>query len=86
IETRRGPREGCELRTVTISSFYRSLSASALRHNLRTVANLRRSRRQMADILDHFPADLVVATGGYASYPAVREAARRGIPAAVHES
>ncbi len=86
METRLVPREGFELRTVTISSFYRSLSASALRHNLRTAANLRRSRRQMADILDHFPADLVVGTGGYASYPAVREAARRGIPTAVHES
>ncbi|MCD8376324.1 MAG: UDP-N-acetylglucosamine--N-acetylmuramyl-(pentapeptide) pyrophosphoryl-undecaprenol N-acetylglucosamine transferase, partial [Oscillospiraceae bacterium] len=86
METRLVPREGFELRTVTISSFYRSLSPAALRHNLRTVGNLRRSKRQMADILDHFPADLAVGTGGYASYPAVREAARRGIPTAVHES
>ena len=28
----------------------------------------------------------MVGTGGYASYPVVHEAARRGIPTAVHES
>jgi UDP-N-acetylglucosamine--N-acetylmuramyl-(pentapeptide) pyrophosphoryl-undecaprenol N-acetylglucosamine transferase len=36
--------------------------------------------------LDEFRPDLVVGTGGYASFPVVREAARRGIPTAVHES
>ena len=36
--------------------------------------------------MDQFQPDLVVGTGGYASFPVVREAARRGIPTAVHES
>lgn len=80
------PREGYEIRTVTISSFYRSLSLASIKHNLRTIRNLGLSKKQAKRILDDFKPDLVVGTGGYASYPVVREAARRGIPTAVHES
>ena len=86
MENRLVPREGYEIRTVTITSFYRSLSASSLKHNLATLRNLSRSKGQAKRILDDFKPDLVVGTGGYASYPVVREAARRGIPTAVHES
>jgi UDP-N-acetylglucosamine--N-acetylmuramyl-(pentapeptide) pyrophosphoryl-undecaprenol N-acetylglucosamine transferase len=86
MEERLVPREGYEIQTVTISSFYRSLSAASLKHNLNTLRNLGRSKKQAREILDHFQPDLVVGTGGYASYPVVREAARRGIPTAVHES
>ncbi len=80
------PREGFPIKTVTITSFYRSLSLNGIRHNLTTAKNLSKSRRQAAKILDEFQPDLVVGTGGYASYPVVRAAAKRGIPTAVHES
>ena len=86
METRLVPKEGYALRTVTITSFYRSLSGAAIKHNLTTLRNLSRSKAQARAILDEFRPDLVVGTGGYASYPVVREAARRGIPTAVHES
>lgn len=86
METTLVPREGYPVRTVTITSFYRSLNGAALKHNLKTVQNLSRSKKQASAILDEFQPDLVVGTGGYASYPVVREAARRGIPTAVHES
>ena len=80
------PREGFPIRTVTITNFRRRLTPEGIRHNLVTLRNLTVSRGQARRILDEFPADLVVGTGGYASYPVVREAARRGIPTAVHES
>ncbi len=86
METRLVPKEGYEIRTVTITNFRRSLSLPAVRHNLATLRNLNRSQKQAAAILDEFRPDLVVGTGGYASYPVVREAVRRGIPTAVHES
>ncbi|MCD8144623.1 MAG: undecaprenyldiphospho-muramoylpentapeptide beta-N-acetylglucosaminyltransferase [Oscillospiraceae bacterium] len=86
METQLVPREGYEIRTVTISSFYRSLSGSGIKHNLQTLRNLSRSKAQAKQILDDFQPDLVVGTGGYASYPVVRAAAKRGIPTAVHES
>ena len=86
METRLVPKEGFELKTVTISSFYRSLTPAAIKHNLGTLVNLNRSKRQAAASLDEFRPDLVVGTGGYASFPVVKAAARRGIPTAVHES
>ena len=86
MENRLVPKEGYEIRTVTITNFQRSLAPGAIVHNLRTLGNMARSRRQADAILDEFRPDLVVGTGGYASYPVVRAAARRGIPTAVHES
>ena len=80
------PKEGFPLKTVTISNFWRSVTPASLRHNLRTVRNLSVSRREADVILDEFQPDLVVGTGGYASYPVVSGAARRGIPTAVHEA
>lgn len=73
-------------RSVNVSSFWRSCKPKAIRHNLVTVKNLLRSEREAAAILDEFRPDLIVGTGGYASYPIVRCGAKRGIPAAVHES
>ena len=86
MEERLVPKEGFPLETVTISSFWRSLRPSGIQHNLRTLRNLSVSKREAARILDTFQPDLVVGTGGYASYPVVHAAARRGIPTAVHES
>ena len=86
METRLVPKEGYPIRTVTISSFYRSLNLNSLKHNLNTLRNLNRSKRQARVILDEFRPDLVVGTGGYASFPVVNAAAKRGIPTAIHES
>lgn len=86
METRLVPKEGYEIETVTITSFRRSFSPKGIAHNLGTAYNMLRSSRQAAKILREFHPDLVVGTGGYASYPVVREAARMGIPTAVHES
>jgi len=86
METRLVPKEGYEIRTVTITNFHRSLKPKDIAHNLGTLVNMQRSRSQARRILDEFKPDLVVGTGGYASYPVVKQAAKRGIPTAVHES
>lgn len=86
MEEKLVPKEGFRLETVTISSFWRSVSPAGLRHNLGTLKNLVVSRREASHILNRFRPDLVVGTGGYASYPVVHEAAKRGIPTAIHES
>lgn len=86
MECRLVPKEGFELRTVHVSTIHRAFKWKDIKHNLSTVANLPKSRRQAAAILKEFRPDLVVGTGGYASYPVVREAAREGIPTAIHES
>ncbi len=86
METRLVPKEGYEIRTVTITNFRRSLKPANIAHNLGTIFNVYRSARQAGRILDEFKPDLVVGTGGYASYPVAKQAAKRGIPTAVHES
>ena len=86
MEEKLVPKEGFPLKTVTISNFWRSVSPSSIRHNLNTVRSLSISKKETEAILDEFQPDLVVGTGGYASYPVVQGAAKRGIPTAVHEA
>ena len=80
------PHEGYELRTVHVNTIHRAWKWKDIKHNIMTVVTLPQARRQARAILDDFKPELVVGTGGYASYPVVKEAARRGIPTAVHES
>ena len=77
---------GWPFRAVEISSFHRSLKPGEIRHNLISLRNLIRSPGEARALLRDFPAELVVGTGGYASYPVIRAAAKQGIPTAIHES
>lgn len=86
MENKLVPKEGYQIRSVTITNFHRSFAPADIAHNLGTLMNMQKSKRQAKAILDEFCPDLVVGTGGYASYPVVNEAAHRGIPTAVHES
>ncbi|MBR2668002.1 MAG: UDP-N-acetylglucosamine--N-acetylmuramyl-(pentapeptide) pyrophosphoryl-undecaprenol N-acetylglucosamine transferase [Oscillospiraceae bacterium] len=86
METRLVPREGFPIRTVTIAGFSRRLKPSHILFNLKTLRKLRVSHRQAAAILDEYRPDLVIGTGGYASYPLVRAATARHIPTMIHES
>lgn len=86
METRLVPKEGFELKTVNVNSFRRTLKWSSLTHDLKAFRNIFRSDRQARAILKEFQPDLVVGTGGFASYPVVHVAARMGIPTAIHES
>lgn len=80
------PKAGYAFKTVRISSFHRSLKPKEIKHNLVSVVNLIRSPREARAILREFQPDVVIGTGGYASFPMVKAAAKAGIPTAVHES
>ena len=77
---------GYAFRGVEVGGFCRSLAPSGIRHNLKSVEHLLAAKGRVRAILRDFPADLVVGTGGYASYPITKYAAQHGIPTAVHES
>lgn len=79
-------KAGYDFAAVEVSNFRRSLSSEGIRHNLKTAKTLLTSRREANAILRDFKPELVVGTGGYASFPAVKAAARHHIPTAVHES
>ena len=86
METRLVPKEGYECRTVTVQHLDHRKTFAALKKNIQVLASLGAAQKQANAILDDFKPDLVVGTGGYASFPIVRAAARRRIPTAIHES
>ena len=77
---------GWPFRAVEVSSFHRSLAPKEIKHNLISLRNFIRSPGEARALLEDFPAGLVIGTGGYASYPVIRAAAKQGIPTAIHES
>ena len=86
MEQRLVTQAGYPIETVKVSTFERSWSFKVLRHNLSSALKLPVGQHEAAAVIKRFKPDLVVGTGGYASYPAVHEAARRHIPTAIHES
>ena len=77
---------GFALRTYRVSGITRSLSPRALAQNLRAAARLSGAMRAARKLIDEFLPDAVIGTGGFASYPAVRAAQKKGVPTLIHES
>ena len=86
METNLVPREGFRLETLKISNFQRKLTPAAIWHNVITLVHMAGSMRKASKIISAFKPDVIVGTGGYASYPALKTGAKMGIPTAVHES
>ena len=86
MERRLVEKAGYPFQAVEISGFHRSLSPRQLAYNLMSLHNYFKAPHEAKKLLDAFQPDLVVGTGGYASYPMIRAAAARGIPTAIHES
>ena len=80
------PREGYRLETIKISNFQRKLTPAGLWHNARTLLHMAESMRKAKKIIQAFRPDVIVGTGGYASYPALKMGAKLKIPTAVHEA
>ena len=86
MENKLVPREGYRLETLKISNYQRKLTPKGIWHNLVTLKNLYGSLKKADRILKDFRPDVIVGTGGYASYPMLKQGARRGVPTAVHEA
>ena len=86
MERRLVEKAGYPFQAVEISGFHRSLSPKELAYNLMSLHHYFKAPHEAKKVMDAFHPDLVVGTGGYASYPMVRAASARGIPTAVHES
>ena len=80
------PKAGYELVGFPSASFCRGLHMHAFRHNARAVGLITRAISKCKRVLRDFQADVVIGTGGYASFPALEAARRLHIPTCVHES
>jgi len=86
MENRLVPAAGYRLETLKVSNFQRRLTPTGVWHNLVTAGHIAGSLRKAGQLIDRFRPDVIVGTGGYASFPALKMGARRHIPTAVHES
>ena len=76
------PRAGYPLHFVKIQGIERSLSLK----NIKTAYYILTAPKKAAKLIDEFKPDVVIGTGGYACWPTLAAAAKKGIPTIVHES
>ncbi len=80
------PKAGYRLVTLPASGMARGKSLKALSHNIKTISQLIQSVSACKKIIREFCADVIVGTGGYASFPALMAGSLMGIPICVHEA
>ena len=86
METKLVPREGFRLETVTISNYLRSFKPTAICHNIQTIFTIRKALRRAEKIIEEFRPDVILGTGGYASFPMLKMGTKMGVPTALHEA
>ncbi len=86
MEERLVPKAGYELKCLTVSGMARKLDLKGIKANVRSACNVVSAVSQCKKIIKDFNADVIVGTGGYASFPALYAGSLMGIPTCVHES
>ena len=80
------PKAGYEIVTLPGKGLSRKLNFSGMKQNVKVVCQMMESIGKCKKILKDFGADIVVGTGGYASFPALMAAGMLKIPSCVHEA
>lgn len=80
------PKAGYPLEVLPAFGLERSFSPAAIRNNFRAIKSVLSAVGKCKKIIRDFDADVVVGTGGYASFPALRAAKQLKIPTCVHEA
>lgn len=80
------PAAGYTLKTVDVRGFQRKLTLKNIGRNVAAAWCAVTATTACNRILKEFRPDVAIGTGGYVSGPILRQAARMGIPVAVHES
>ena len=86
MEEKLVPQAGYDLKCLPGAGLARGKSLKALKKNMKVLGDLMGSVGQCKKIIREFGADVIVGTGGYASFPALYAGSRLGIPTCVHES
>jgi len=86
MEEKLVPAAGFELVTLPGSGLSRKLNMAGIKKNIHALKCVVGAIAKCRKIIREFDADVIVGTGGYASFPAIYAGARLGIPTVVHES
>ena len=80
------PKAGYELVGLPASSFSRKLTPKGIAHNVSGVFKILSALTGVRKVIKDFKPDVIVGTGGYASFPALFVGGKMGIPTCVHEA
>jgi len=80
------PKAGFRFCGFDAPCFHRGLRFADIRYNINAVGRIWKAYRQCLKWVREFDADIVVGTGGYASFPALLAGRTLKIPTCVHES
>ena len=86
MEEKLVPQAGYELRTLPGSGLSRKMNLAGLKQNLHAVDCVLKAVKACKEIFRAFQPDVIIGTGGYASFPALYAGSKMGIPTCVHES
>ena len=86
MEEKLVPAAGYELITLPGSGLSRKLNLTGIKKNINAVKCVVNAVSKCRKIIRDFDADVIVGTGGYASFPAIYAGAKLGVPTVVHES
>ena len=85
IEEKLAKKAGYPIYTFPLKGLARGKSFAALRQDVEALRDMEQATRQCKKILRELQPDVVMGTGGYASFPMVRAAAQLGLKCAVLE-
>ena len=86
MEEKLVPQAGFEVKCLPGSGLSRKLNLAGIKKNLYAVKCVLDAVKTCKKIFKDFKPDVVIGTGGYASFPALYAAQTMGIPTCVHES
>ncbi|MBQ8356108.1 MAG: undecaprenyldiphospho-muramoylpentapeptide beta-N-acetylglucosaminyltransferase [Oscillospiraceae bacterium] len=80
------PKAGYEIKCLPGSRFFRQLNFKNIKRNVQGVGRILSALNGARKIIKDFQPDVIVGTGGYASFPALLVGSKMGIPTCVHEA
>lgn len=86
MEEKLVPQAGYEVKCLPGSGLSRRLNSAGIKKNLYAVKCVLDAVKECKRTFREFKPDVVIGTGGYASFPALYAAQSMGIPTCVHES
>ncbi len=80
------PKAGYEVKCLPGSGLSRKLNPAGMKQNIRAVKCVLNAVKECKRIFREFKPDVIIGTGGYASFPALYAGSAMKIPVCVHES
>ena len=86
MEEKLVPAAGYELKTFPTSGMSRKLNLNGIKSNLKAISNVIGAVNGCKRIIKEFRPDVIIGTGGYASFPALMAGKLLKVPTCVHEA